>query len=158
MLSAVERGEKAPTIVVLDRIANGLGVALSQLLADDRRMIIRRTADQDLIEEPGGWKRAVLSPVIPGVNFEWIRSVLPAGVAPAAYPPYAAGSHEFIYVDEGALTLTVDGQVVRLEAGDSIYLAGDQELAYANRGSGECVYYVAALVMRPREPGLRWRA
>ena len=32
MLSSVERGQKAPTIVVLARIADGLGVPLSELI------------------------------------------------------------------------------------------------------------------------------
>src|SRR2546422_10201339 len=34
MLSSVERGAKAPTIVVLDRIADGLGVPLTRLLTE----------------------------------------------------------------------------------------------------------------------------
>ncbi len=33
MLSSVERGRKAPTIVVLARIADGLGVPLGELIA-----------------------------------------------------------------------------------------------------------------------------
>ncbi len=33
MLSSVERGRKAPTVVVLARIADGLGVPLGELIA-----------------------------------------------------------------------------------------------------------------------------
>ena len=71
MLSSVERGEKAPTVVVLDRIAAGLDVTLASLVAEDdaERIILRRAADQDRIDEPGGWQRTILSPVVPGVNF-----------------------------------------------------------------------------------------
>lgn len=158
MLSAVERGDKAPTVVVLDRIAGGLGTTLSRLLEDrDDRIVIRRAAEQDEITEPGGWRRTVLSPVVPGVNFEWIRSTLPAGCEPPGYPAYAPGSHEFIYVDSGRLTLQVGDRELELAAGDSVYLAGDQDLRYANRTRRPCSYYVAALVMRPRAAGLRWR-
>jgi transcriptional regulator with XRE-family HTH domain len=80
MLSAVERGQKAATVTVLDRIASGLGLSLAALvgLAADSRVIVRRAAEQDVIDEPGGWQRTILTPVVPGVNFEWIRTTLPA--------------------------------------------------------------------------------
>ncbi|NKQ55944.1 XRE family transcriptional regulator [Amycolatopsis sp. K13G38] len=154
MLSSVERGAKAPTIVVLDRIATGLGVSLAHLIAQPQRMILRRAAEQDTVQEPGGWQRTILTPVVPGVNFEWISSTLPPGCEAGTYPPYAAGSHEFIVVRSGTLTLTVDGEVVILGEGDSLYLAADVTLAYANHSDVPCTYYVAALIMRPRLPGL----
>lgn len=158
MLSAVERGDKAPTVVVLDRIANGLGSTLGRLLEDpDDRVIVRRADQQDVITEPGGWQRTVLTPVVPGVNFEWISSTLPPGCEPTGYPPYAPGSHEFIYVESGRLRLRIDDRPIELAAGDSVYLAGDQELRYSNPTRRPCSYYVAALVMRPRTAGLRWR-
>lgn len=154
MLSSVERGVKAPTVVVLDRIAEGLGVPLAELLAQPARRIVRRAADQERVREPGGWERTILTPVVPGVNFEWIRSTLPAGCEAGTYPPYAAGSHEFIVVADGTLTLTVDGEEVVLREGDSLYLAADVTLSYANRADAPCTYHVAAMIMRPRLPGL----
>lgn len=154
MLSSVERGAKAPTIVVLDRIADGLGVPLAQLLAQPERIIIRRDADQDTVREPGGWQRTILTPVVPGVNFEWIRSELPPHCEAGTYAPYAAGSHEFIAVHSGELTLTVDDETIVLATGDSLYLAADVSLSYANRSARPCTYYVAAMIMRPRRPGL----
>ncbi|WP_020421409.1 helix-turn-helix domain-containing protein [Amycolatopsis sp. ATCC 39116] len=158
MLSAVERGSKAPTVVVLDRIAQGLGLPLSDLLTEPPRMIVRRAADQDVVDEPGGWQRTILTPVVPGVNFEWIRSTLPAGCEAGTYPPYAAGSHEFIYVQSGVLTLTIDEDTLELEEGDSLYLPADVTLSYANHAATPCTYYVAALIMRPRRPGLGRRS
>ncbi|RDI65351.1 helix-turn-helix domain-containing protein [Nocardia pseudobrasiliensis] len=152
MLSAVEHGDKAPTVVVLDRVARGLGTRLSALVAesDDERMIVRRAAEQDVVHEQG-WQRTILTPVVAGVNFEWIRSALPPGCVPGEYPSYAPGSHEFIYVESGTVTLTVDRtRIVELSAGDSIYLAADATLHYANNSDRPCVYYVAALIMRPR--------
>ncbi|MFI5781522.1 helix-turn-helix domain-containing protein [Nocardia sp. NPDC051570] len=153
MLSAVEHGDKAPTVVVLDRIARGLGLRLAVLVAEpqDERMIVRRAAEQDEIPEQG-WQRTILTPVVAGVNFEWIRSTLPPGCVPGEYPSYAPGSHEFIYVESGTVTLTVDRtRVVELSAGDSIYLAADALLHYANNSERPCTYYVAALIMRPRD-------
>lgn len=154
MLSSVERGRKAATIVVLARIADGLGVPLSALVAPDGgRLIVRRAADQDTADEPGGWRREILTPVVPGVNFEWIRSTLPPGCDAGQFPAYASGSHEFVLVESGTLRLAMGGQEVTLEAGDSAYFAADAVHGYANPGRVPCRYYVAALIMRPRGPG-----
>lgn len=152
MLSSVERGRKAPTVVMLARIADGLGVPLADLVAEpeDPRVIVRRAADQDSVDEPGGWRRTVLTPVVPGVNFEWIRTTLPPGCDAGDFPAYAAGSHEFIAVESGTLRLTLGERTVRLGAGDSVYFAADVTHGYANPAPVPCTYHVAALVMRPR--------
>ncbi len=152
MLSSVERGRKAPTIVVLSRIADGLGVPLADLVGrpDADRVVVRRAADQDSVDEPGGWRRTILTPVVPGVNFEWIRTTLPPGCDAGRFPAYAPGSHEFIVVETGTLRLTIADTSVDLHEGDSVYFAADTAHAYANDGVGSCTYYVAALIMRPR--------
>jgi XRE family transcriptional regulator, regulator of sulfur utilization len=151
MVSSVEHGQKAPTIMVLARIADGLGIPLAALISSTSdRVIVRRAADQDVIDEPGGWRRVIVSPVVPGVNFEWIRSTLPRGCDAGEFPAYAAGSHEYVLVESGALQLTTSGEDVMLNAGDSAYFAADTRHGYANIGSTPCTYYVAALIMRPR--------
>lgn len=160
MLSSVERGRKAPTIVVLARIADGLGVPLGELIVGGgSRVIVRRAGQQDVIDEPG-WRREILTPVIPGVNFEWIRTTLPPGADPGPFPAYAPGSHEFVLVELGTLQLTIGPEHFTLHAGDSVYFPADTMHRYANVGGGPCVYYVAALIMRPRgnrpRPPARW--
>jgi transcriptional regulator with XRE-family HTH domain len=152
MLSSVERGQKAPTVVVLARVADGLGIALAELVSDvePRRLVVRRAADQDAVDEPGGWRRTIVSPVVPGVNFEWIRTTLPGGCDAGTFPAYAAGSHEFVAVESGTLRLGVGDHTTDLSAGDSAYFAADVAHAYANPDSAPCTYYVAALIMRSR--------
>src|ERR1700741_3729649 len=70
MLSSVERGEKAPTVTLLAPVAGVLDVPLARLATDPRqeRLIVRRADEQDVADEPGGWRRTILSPVVPGVN------------------------------------------------------------------------------------------
>jgi len=151
MLSSVERGRKAPTIVVLARIADGLGVPLNELIAPDgSRVIVRRAGSQDVIDEPAGWRREILTPVVPGVNFEWIRTTLPPGADPGPFPAYAPGSHEFVLVGSGTLLLEIGPEDFTLHAGDSVYFPADTTHRYANPGRVPCVYFVAALIMRPR--------
>jgi quercetin dioxygenase-like cupin family protein len=105
------------------------------------------------VDEPAGWRREILTPVVPGVNFEWIRTTLPPGCDAGEFPAYAAGSHEYVLVQSGTLRLTIGGDAYALEAGDSLYFAADATHAYANPAAVPCTYYVAALIMRPRGPG-----
>jgi transcriptional regulator with XRE-family HTH domain len=157
MLSAVERGKRAPTITVVARIAEGLGTPLSQLIAaaEEQRLVVRRAAEQDTVEEPGGWRRVIVSPVVAGVNFELIKTTLPPGCDPGEFPAYATGSHEYVVVEQGTLRVTVGETSVELRAGDSLYFAADVPHRYANVDRRPCSYYVAALIMRPRQPRSR---
>lgn len=154
MLSSVERGDKAPTVVVLDKIATGLGIPLAELLSEvDRGFLVRSAAEQDVAEEPGGWRRTILTPVVPGVNFELVRSTLPPACDAGWFPAYAGGSHVFVVVVAGVLRLTVGERTETLRAGDSGYFAAHRRHRYANAGETDCEYYVAALIMRSRAPG-----
>jgi transcriptional regulator with XRE-family HTH domain len=159
MLSAVERGQKSPTITVLARIARGLGTPLAELVAgrEQEHLVVRRAGQQDVVDEPGGWRRVILSPVVPGVNFELIRTTLPPGADPGEFPGYASGSHEYVAVEQGRLRVRIGDTAVDLDAGDSLYFAADVPHRYSNTGEAPCSYYVAALVMRPRRPGARLR-
>jgi len=155
MLSSVERGQEAPTIVVLARIAAGLGISRWPIMVatgEQERLVVRRAGQQDVVEEPGGWRRAILSPVVPGVNFEWVRSTLPSGCDGGVFPAYAPGSHEYVAVETGTLRLSVAESTVDLAAGDSLYFAADVDHHYRNPGRVSCSYYVAALIMRSRGP------
>jgi XRE family transcriptional regulator, regulator of sulfur utilization len=151
MLSAIERAEKVPTVTVLSRVADGLNVRLSELLAsvETDRVVVRRRAQQETVQE-NGWRRTILTPVVPGVNFEWLRTTLPPHTDAGAFPAYAPGSHEFVVVHKGTLHLTVGDTTYELGNGDSLYFPADAVHAYANRAGVECEYYVAALIMRPR--------
>jgi len=154
MLSAVERGEKAPTVVVLAKIADGLGMTLRGLLetVEPDRAVVRRHADHDRVDEPDGWQRTVISPPVPGVNFEWIEVTLPPGCEPGGYPAYAPGSHEFVHVRTGELTVDLAQASYRLSPGDTLYFPADTGHSYSNRGRRTCSYSVAAIVLRARTP------
>ena len=145
MLSDVERGGKAPTVLVLDRIATGLDTSIARLLGEERAasVIVLRRGDQQVAHDPSGWERRILSPVLPGVEFELMRTTIPAGVDAGEFAPHAPGSREYLAMERGTLRLTIDDAEHVLRAGDSIYYAGDCRHAFANPGSETCVYYLA---------------
>ena len=145
MLSEVERGGKAPTVLVLDRIATGLDTSIARLLGQERqaRVIVLRRSEQDAAMDPSGWERRILSPVLPGVEFELMRTTIPPGVDAGNFAPHAAGSREYLAMERGTLRLTLDGTPHTLSAGDSIYYAGDCWHGFANPGRVTCAYYLA---------------
>jgi quercetin dioxygenase-like cupin family protein len=145
MLSDVERGAKLPTVLVLDRIATGLDTSIARLLGEERtaRVIVLRRGEHDTAVDPSGWERRILSPVLPGVEFELMRTTIGARVDAGVFSPHAPGSREYLAMERGTLHLTLDGVPHVLRAGDSIYYDGDCHHAFANRGASECVYYLA---------------
>ena len=145
MLSAVERGGRMPTVLVLDRIATALDTSIARLLGEERaaRVVVLRHAAQDVARDPSGWERRILSPVLPGVEFEFMRTTIAPGVDAGVFAPHAGGSREYLAVERGALQLTVDGTSHVLRAGDSAYYAGDCHHQFVNPGREPCVYYLA---------------
>src|SRR2546426_10035400 len=113
MLSAVERGSKAPTVLVLDRIATGLDTSIARLLGEERagRVVLLRHGEQEVARDRTGWERRILSPVLPGVEFELMRTTIGGGVDAGGFAPHAPGSREYLAVERGTLRLTLDGAV-----------------------------------------------
>lgn len=151
MLSAVERGEKAATVLVLHRIASALGTTIARLVEDEtpvRATLLPRDR-QVVIPGEGGWHRRIVSPVVPGIEFEMMQTTLPPGVDAGEYGPHPPGSHEYLLVLEGVLTLTLDGIPHRLAAGDAIHHDGHCRHGYRNDGDTLC-RYVLAMTERPR--------
>jgi transcriptional regulator with XRE-family HTH domain len=118
MISEIERGGRAPTVQMLDRIATALGSSIARLTRDESSYepVLLTRDNQAVLADPAGWERRILSPVLPGVEFEFMR---------------------------GTLELTLDGASSRLGEGDSIFYPGDCRHGFANPAAAPCVYYLA---------------
>ncbi|NDL57979.1 helix-turn-helix domain-containing protein [Phytoactinopolyspora mesophila] len=145
MISDVEREARIPTVLVLARLASALGTTVSKLLGEDQpdRIIPLQRDHQPAITHPTGWERRILSPNLTGVEFEFIRTTIPAGVDVGEFAPHGPGSREYVAVECGELVVTLDGVEHRLSTGDSLYYAGDCRHAFSNPGNLECIYYTA---------------
>jgi len=145
MISAIERGAKAATVIVLDRIATGLDTSLSRLVEEETkaRVIVLRHGRQKVVRAAAGWERRILSPVLPGVEFELMRTTLGPRVNAGTFLPHARRSREYVAVEKGTLLLTLDGEPHTLKAGDSIYYDGDCMHGFRNPSRVPCVYYLA---------------
>jgi transcriptional regulator with XRE-family HTH domain len=151
MISEIERGAKMPTVLVMARLATALGTTVSRLIGEEQPepIVVLRRAEQAVVADATGWERQILSPNLPGVEFEFIRTAVPAGVAVGEFAPHGPGSREYVAVETGTLTVTIDGVGHVLHPRDAIYYAGDRTHAFANDGSAECVYYTVMNVEGP---------
>lgn len=145
LLADLERGDNAPSVLILERIARSLGTSLPKLLEGGHsdKVVLLRKEHQEVAHGAAGWERRILSPVLPGVEFEFLRTTVNPGVDAGTFSPHAPGSREYVAVEKGTLVVTLDGQTYTLVAGDSIYYAGDCVHSFRNTGRQACTYYLA---------------
>ncbi len=145
MLSKVERGEKNPTLVVAAKVAEGLGVTLSQLVGiEDRREVIRIPRERRMVmrDPETGFERQLLSPSFGRGGVEFIRNAIPAGSTSGEFPAHRKGVEEYIVVERGRLKMVLAGEEHVLEEGDAVYFEADVAHRFDNAGEGECSYYL----------------
>lgn len=145
MLSKVERGEKTPTLVVAAKVAEGLGVSLSQLVGvEERREVVVVPRDRRMVmrDSETGFERQLLSPAFGGRGVEFIRNVVPEGSTSGEFPPHRKGVEEYLVVEKGRLRAFLGGEEYLLEKGDALYFEADVSHRFDSAGDGECSYYL----------------
>jgi transcriptional regulator with XRE-family HTH domain len=140
LLQSIVRGQRAPSIDLLWRIANALGVPFGSLIATPRRggaAIIRRNDHNVLASSNGAFKSRALTAfgIDPRVEI-YELSIAPGHIERSQ--AHAPGTSENIIIIEGALEV-VSGREppYRLNAGDAIHFDADVPHSYKNIGEGE---------------------
>jgi transcriptional regulator with XRE-family HTH domain len=122
-LSRIENGEVSPTASVLGRLAGAHGSTVSRLLADiegEASALVARAAQSEWVDPATGFRRRSVSPPSLDFDCEVLRCELPAE-ATIDYPlPPRIGLEHHLYLEEGALELTIEGKVHRLRTGDCL--------------------------------------
>jgi transcriptional regulator with XRE-family HTH domain len=145
MISKLERGEKNPTLVVAARVAEGLGVSLSQLVGIEERrdvVVVPRERRVVMRDPETGFERQLLSPSVGGRGLEFIRNVVPEGSTSGEFPPHRRGVEEYLVVEKGRLRAVLGGEEHVLDEGDAAYFEADVAHRFDNAGKGECSYYL----------------
>ena len=145
MLSKIERGEKNPTLVVVAKIAEGLGLTLSQLVGTEERrpvVVVPRERRMVMRDPETGFERQLLSPTFGNRTIEFIRNVVPEGSASGEFPAHERGVEEYLVVEKGSLRAVLGGEKHLLREGDAVYYGADVAHRFENAGEGECSYYL----------------
>ena len=148
-LSRLERAETSPTATLLSRLARAHGLPLSRLLADAEALPVRllRAADQPRWhDQQSGFERRKCCPPLAGFATEVIEATLAPGAELAYDEPTVARLEHHLCLLEGAVALTLQGQVFTLAAGDSISFRVLGRSVFANPGTQPARYLLAMTV------------
>jgi transcriptional regulator with XRE-family HTH domain len=133
MLVAIEAGEKNVSLTTLDRIAEALGAAFTDLIqAPDNRDPSRINELAWAGVHPGSRAVLLASSVASREVELWEWRLEPGEVYQCEAD--ADGWSEQLYVFEGCLTLVIEDQQHQLQAGDFLSYASNRMHAYRNDG------------------------
>ncbi len=122
-LSRIERGELSATATVLGRLCSLYGWTLSRLITDaeNHSASIIRGAQQVVWKDPeSGYLRRSVSPPASALRAELVEVRFPAGETVVFASSPVPGLEHHLWVLEGALDLTVEGTLFRLQSGDCL--------------------------------------
>lgn len=150
MLINVEQGSANPSVGTLLKLSNALGVGLPDLVEHRETGATRvtRSGNGALLwsGDAGGRGILVASVETPDVVELWDWSLGAHDVH--ASTAHTSGTRELLQVQEGSVTLEVDGQLHALETGDAITFPGDLPHSYANPHSAHARFTLTVF-----EPG-----
>ena len=137
MLSQIERAQANPTVAVVWRLANALGLPLAELLggpALPQRPLLTTVPVQStpsLHAPDGRHELRILGPIELAGQFEWYELRMQPGGAlrSQAHEP---GSQEHLTVLSGSLEVEAGGQRSVLKAGETARYAADLPHAISN--------------------------
>ena len=137
MLGQIERGDSSPTIATVWKISNGLKVSFTALLNTPQadQSVIRKSEVQPLLEDNGRLRLYPYFPIEEGRHFEvyYIEMDYGAYLSAEAHPD---GTAEFLTIFQGELTVRVNEEEYRVEAGDAIRFRADRPHIYHNSSGG----------------------
>ena len=135
-LSMIERGKTSPSVSTLYRLADALGVPVTEFFSAEasRKRVIFTKADarprvpfmRGLWEGLGG--ESFVGKVMP------FMLTLESGASSGPNPVVHTG-HEFVYCIRGQLEYLLEREVYALEAGDSLLFAAQIKHRWRNPGS-----------------------
>ncbi|MBV1853217.1 XRE family transcriptional regulator [Catellatospora sp. NEAU-YM18] len=122
-LSRLERAEISPTASLLGKLCTAYGRTMSRLLAEVEAepSPVVRAADQPVWhDEESGFVRRSVSPPHAGLRGEVIEGTLRPGADIPYDAPPVSGLEQHVWVLDGAVEITVNGQVHELAGGDCL--------------------------------------
>jgi transcriptional regulator with XRE-family HTH domain len=151
MLVTVEQGAANPSVGTLLRISDALGVGLPALVepAGSRPVKVTRQGEGAALwsGEFGGRGVLVAGTEPPDVVELWDWTLGPGDAHVSE--THAAGTRELLQVQQGTVTIDVDGQTITLKVGDAAAFHGDVPHSYSNPAKRPARFSLAVF-----EPGV----
>ena len=151
-IANIETGLSNPTLAVLARLSAALQNSLEELLSPPVARCEHFPRGSLPIIRKGRRKGTVVHKLlphpIPGMEIDRIEL---GGGERMGGVPHRSGTQEYLYCEEGAITLWVSGQRIDLKKGDVATFAGDQAHSYAN-GSQRPAVGFSVVALAPIKP------
>lgn len=142
MLVEIEACRANPSIAILCKVANILKISVADLVeVTDTPKVYQITAEampQLWTGERGGSARLLAGTSGPDMLELWQWQLFPTEQYDS--PAHSSGTKELIYVQQGILTLTVDGQEYLIESGNAVVANTDYEHRYSNQHDNELIF------------------
>lgn len=145
-ISLIERGEASPTAVVLEKLANGLGVPLTQLFDSPQNTqspqpMVRHTQQAEWKDPETGYIRRQVSPPNWKSPFQIVEIEFPA----QSRVTYETSTNskvvlQQIWVIEGQIDIQLGENFYALQEGDCLAMQLDQPIIYSNPSSKAARY------------------
>lgn len=140
MLSQIERAQANPTVAVVWRLANALGVPIAELLggapapsATPAITLVPTQATPSLRSPDGLCELRILGPVEMAGQFEWYELRLqPGGILDSE--PHEPGTREHLTVTSGSMELQVAEAHQKLKVSETARYPADCKHAIRNSG------------------------
>jgi transcriptional regulator with XRE-family HTH domain len=147
-VTELETGDANPTLSVLSRLSEALGLSLEELFSAPHADIEFYPAGKLHSETrgPGGLARIskLLPDPIPGMEIDRIE-LAPRGRLPGI--PHRPGTREYLTCEQGKMSIWIAGDHHSLSPGDVVAFPGDQPHSYQNDGNTKAVgFSVVTLV------------
>lgn len=139
MLSQIERAQANPTVAVVWRLANALGVPLGELLggapppAEPAIAVVPVQATPSLRNPDGSSELRILGPIELAGQFEWYALSLQVGGALDSQA-HENGTREHLTVLSGVVEVEAGSETQRLKPGETARYAVDRPHAIRNVG------------------------
>ncbi|MGM0240442.1 helix-turn-helix domain-containing protein [Enterococcus sp. AZ103] len=133
VLAQIEKGTANPTINTVWKIANGLKVSFTELMAapEEEYKIVRQNDIQPLLENDGKYRNFPIFLFADSRNFEVYTIELEPGAFLAA-DPHPFGTEEFITVFSGSLQIAFNTHELTISEKESLQFKADQKHSYKN--------------------------
>lgn len=137
-ISAIERNVSSPTVTTLSAIGQAIGESLSSLLGENEISYVLTRSDKRvrLASEIHNVDFLSLASGIPGQRFQPMLSVLKPGTT-SGEDYFTNRGDEFFLALKGTLDVDLNGETVRIEEGDSLYLRGNTPYRWRNPSDRE---------------------
>jgi XRE family transcriptional regulator, regulator of sulfur utilization len=139
MLSQIERGQANPTVAVVWRLANALGVTMGDLLGNPPAAsppaieLLDAHAAPSIRSPDGLCELRILGPISLAGQFEWYALNVQSGGMMESQP-HEAGTQEHLSVMSGALEVRSAELLQRVKTGETARYAADRPHHIRNSG------------------------